>query len=134
MRNLNIPGRFYVFASMLFSMVAGAVGLLVLSLLLGAWASQETWHLQFPNQYRALFRSLFFRNVIGADGWPVPAMGWVIVKAALSGLLSGIAAIAIALIPKSSSQDVSRSVANAIVVGVIIALLVHAVISALTAI
>jgi len=134
MRNLRIPGKLYVFAAITISMVVGAVVLQVLSLLLGAWASQETWVVQFPNQYRELFRGLFFRNVIGPDGWPVWVMVWVVIKAAVSGLLAAISSILIALGPKTSSLAVSRSVANAIVVGVIIALLVHAIISALTAI
>lgn len=134
MDNLGIPGRLYVFAAIIVSMVAGSVVLLVLGLLLGAFASQETWMWQFPNQYRGLFRSLFFRNVITPDGWPMPLMGWVVVKAAASALLAGVAAILIGLRPKESSIAVSHSVANAIVVGVIVALLVHAVVSTLTAI
>lgn len=134
MDNLGIPGRLYVFSAILISTVVGSVVLLVLSMLLGAWASQETWMVQFPNQYRELFRSLFFRNVLTPDGWPSAAMGWVVVKAAVSGFLASISSILIALGPKDSSVAVSRSVANAIVVGVIVALLVHAVISALTAI
>lgn len=134
MDNLGIPGRLYVFSAILISTVIGSVVLLVLSMLLGAWASQETWMVQFPNQYRELFRSLFFRNVLTPDGWPSAAMGWVVVKAAVSGFLASVTSILIALGPKDSSVAVSRSVANAIVVGVIVALLVHAVISALTAI
>ncbi len=134
MDNLGIPGRFYIFTAITISMITGAVVLLILSLLLGAWASQETWSFQFPGQYRELFRSLFFRNVLSAGGWPMPLMYWVLVKAALSGFIASITSILIALGPKTSSLAVSRSVANAIVVGVIAALLVHAVISALTAI
>ncbi len=132
MANLNIPGRRYVFASILITMVVGSIFYLVLSLLLGSWAAQETWHLQFPTQYRALFRAQFFRNVLDAHGWPLPLMGWVVVKAALSALLAGGASILIALGPKTSSQAVNRSVANAIVIGVILTLIVHAGISILT--
>ncbi len=134
MENLRIPGRLYIFAAIMLSMVVGAVVLLCLGMLIGAWVSQETWHLQFPNQYRPLFRGLFFRNVLGANGWPLPIMGWVLVKAAVSALLASAAAILIGLLPKTSGQQVSQAVANAIVVGVIIALLVHAIISALTAV
>lgn len=134
MDNLGIPGRLYVFSAIVIGMVVGSVVLLAFGLLLGAWISQETWIAQFPNQYRELFRGLFFRNVIDADGWPLPAMAWIVVKAALSGLFAALASIVIALGPKTSSIAVSRSVANAIVAGVIVALLVHAVISALTAI
>jgi ABC-type transporter Mla maintaining outer membrane lipid asymmetry permease subunit MlaE len=54
MTNLNIPGRRYVFALILITMVTGSVAYLLLSLLIGSWAAQETWHLQFPSQYRAL--------------------------------------------------------------------------------
>ena len=132
MANLNIPGRAYVFSSIVLTMVVGSIGFLVLALLLGGWAAQETWHLQFPTQYRALFRTQFFRNVLTADGWPLPTMGWVVVKAALSALLSAGSSILIALRPQPSSQAVNHSVANAIVIGVILTLIVHAAISILT--
>jgi ABC-type lipoprotein export system ATPase subunit/ABC-type transporter Mla maintaining outer membrane lipid asymmetry permease subunit MlaE len=132
MDNLNIPGRAYVFSSILLTMVVGSVAYLGLSLLLGSWAAQETWHLQFPTQYRALFRTQFFRNVLDENGWPLPMMGWVVVKAAVSALLAATSSIVIALGPKPSSQAVNHSVANAIVIGVIITLLVHAGISILT--
>jgi ABC-type lipoprotein export system ATPase subunit/ABC-type transporter Mla maintaining outer membrane lipid asymmetry permease subunit MlaE len=132
MTNLNIPGRRYVFASILITMVTGSIAYLVLSLLVGSWAAQETWHLQFPSQYRALFRTQFFRNVLTEGGWPLPIMGWVVVKAGLSALLAGVSSIVIAIGPKPSSQAVNRSVANAIVIGVILTLLVHAGISILT--
>jgi ABC-type transporter Mla maintaining outer membrane lipid asymmetry permease subunit MlaE len=132
MTNLNIPGRAYVFSSILLTMVFGSIIFLVLSLLLGGWAAQETWHVQFPTQYRELFRTDFFRNVLDENGWPLPVMGWVVVKAALSALLAAGSSILIALGPKPSSQSVNRSVANAIVIGVILTLLVHAGISILT--
>jgi ABC-type lipoprotein export system ATPase subunit/ABC-type transporter Mla maintaining outer membrane lipid asymmetry permease subunit MlaE len=132
MTNLNIPGRRYVFASILITMVVGAIFYLVLSLLLGSWAAQETWHVQFPSQYRALFRAQFFRNVLSESGWPLPIMTWVVVKTGVSALLAGASSILIALGPKPSSQAVNRSVANAIVIGVIITLMVHAGISILT--
>jgi ABC-type nitrate/sulfonate/bicarbonate transport system ATPase subunit/ABC-type transporter Mla maintaining outer membrane lipid asymmetry permease subunit MlaE len=132
MANLQVPGRLYVFAAILSSVVLGALALQCLALVLGAWAAQETWHLLFPTQYRALFRTLYFRDVLTASGWPQANLGWVFCKAALSALLAGVAAILVALSPKNSSQAVSESVANAIVIGVTIALLVHAGISVLT--
>ena len=132
MANLNIPGRAYVFSSIVLTMVAGSVGFLLLALLVGGWAAQETWHLQFPSQYRALFRTQFFRNVLTPDGWPLTIMGWVVVKAALSALLAAGSSILIALRPQPSSQAVNHSVANAIVIGVILTLIVHAAISILT--
>ena len=134
MTNLKVPGRSYVFAAILSSVVIGSLALHALALLLGAWAAQETWHIVFPTQYRALFRTLYFKNVLTPDGWPVFSLVWVFCKAALSALLAGIAAIVVALGPKPSSQAVNHSVANAIVIGVIIALLVHAGISVLTTI
>jgi hypothetical protein len=59
-------------------------------------------------------------------------MVWVVVKTALRALLAAGSSILIALGPKPSSQAVNRSVANAIVIGVILTLLVHAGISILT--
>ncbi len=132
--NLQVPGRSYVFAAILSSVVLGALALQCLSLLLGAWAAQETWHVVFPTQYRALFRTLYFRNVLNHDGWPFFSMIWVFCKAGLSAFLAAVAAIMVALGPKTSSQAVNHAVANAIVIGVIIALLVHAGISVLTTI
>ena len=41
MTNLNIPGRRYVFASILITMVTGSIAYLVLSLLIGSWAARE---------------------------------------------------------------------------------------------
>ena len=79
--NLQVPGRTYVFAAILSSVVIGALMLQCLALLIGAWAAQETWHLVFPTQYRALFRTLYFRNVLTHDGWPMFGMVWVFCKA-----------------------------------------------------
>jgi ABC-type lipoprotein export system ATPase subunit/ABC-type transporter Mla maintaining outer membrane lipid asymmetry permease subunit MlaE len=132
MTNLNIPGRTYVFSSILISMVAGSAAYLVLSLLLGGWIAQETWHMHFPGQYRALFRTQFFRQVLGDGGWPLPAMAWVLVKTTLSALLAAVSSIVIAIGPEPSNQAVNRSVANAIVIGVILTLIVHAAISIMT--
>jgi hypothetical protein len=87
---------------------------------------------QFPSQYRALFRTQFFRNVLTGDGVPLPMMAWVVVKAGVSALLAGTSSILIALGPKASSQAVNHSVANAIVIGVLLTMIVHAVISILT--
>ncbi len=126
MANLNIPGRRYVFSAILISMTAGSLLYLVLSLLLGGWAAQETWHVHFPDQYRGLFRVQYFRLVLDSHGWPLPAMGWVVVKTTLSAFLAGGAAILVALGAKPDNLTVSRTVANAIVAGVIVTMIVHA--------
>ena len=131
MDNLNIPGRAYVFGAILLSMTGGCVVFVVLSVLVGGWAAQETWHLQFPTQYRALFKAQFFREVLDPAGLPLPVMAWVPVKAAASGLLAGAVALLIGAGPKASSQAVGRAVANAIVLGVLLTLVVHAAISIL---
>jgi ABC-type transporter Mla maintaining outer membrane lipid asymmetry permease subunit MlaE len=132
MENLNIPGRSYIFSSILISMVGGSVAFLVLSLLLGSWTAQETWHVHFPGQYRALFRAQFFRQVLDAAGWPLHAMVWVLVKTTVSAFLAAVSSIIIALRSGPSNQAVNRSVANAIVIGVILTLIVHAAISIMT--
>jgi len=126
MANLNIPGRRYVFSAILISMTGGSLLFLVLSLLLGGWAAQEVWHVHFPDQYRALFRLQYFRLVLDAHGWPLPSMIWVVVKTMLSAFLAGGAAILVALGAKPDDLAVSRTVANAIVAGVILTMIVHA--------
>jgi ABC-type multidrug transport system ATPase subunit/ABC-type transporter Mla maintaining outer membrane lipid asymmetry permease subunit MlaE len=129
MRNLGIPGSAYVFGAILMSMTLGCTVFVLVSLLLGAWAAQETWHFLFPTQYRALFQAQFFHNVLKADGWPLPVMIWVPIKAASSGLLAGIASLIIAASPKASNRAVGHAVANAIVLGVLLTLLVHAIVT-----
>jgi hypothetical protein len=58
-------------------------------------------------------------------------MGWVVVKTTLSAFLAGGAAIMVALGAKSDNLAVSRTVANAIVAGVILTMIVHAAASVL---
>ncbi len=70
--------------------------------------------------------------MLDENGWPLPVMGWVVVKAGVSALLAAASSILIALGPKPSSQAVNHSVANAIVIGVILTLVVHAGISIMT--
>ena len=117
-----------------------AVGTSLLKDINAGGASSSPGFITSLGSGRALFsasdgtNSLFFRNVVTVDGWPMPAMGWVMVKASVSALLASLTSIAIGLRPKESSIAVSQAVANAIVVGVIVALLVHAVVSTLTAI
>jgi hypothetical protein len=126
MENLRIPGRAYVFGTILLSMTLGCTAFVLVSLVLGGWAAQETWHFLFPSQYRQLFQAQFFRNVLGPNGWPLAVMVWVPIKAAASGLVAGTVSLVIASRPKTSNQEVGQAVANAIVLSVLLTLVVHA--------
>ena len=132
MENLRITARSYIFSAILINMVVGALMLLVLSLGVASWSSMQTWHVQFPQQNFELWRGQFFQKLI-LDGYrPAPAMGWVLLKVALSALLAGVAAIVIGGGHKESVLEINTAIARSIIVGVTLTLLVHAVISVLT--
>jgi ABC-type multidrug transport system ATPase subunit/ABC-type transporter Mla maintaining outer membrane lipid asymmetry permease subunit MlaE len=132
MDNLRIAARLYIFSAILINMVAGALLLLLLSLAAASWSSMHTWHVQFPQQHFELWRSQFFQRVLTDGLWPRPNMGWVVVKVALSALLAGIAAIAIGSRRKDSGIAISTGIAQSIIAGVTVTLLVHAAVSVIT--
>lgn len=59
-------------------------------------------------------------------------MAWVVVKVALSALLAGLAAIAIGSRRKDSGIAISTGIAQSIIAGVTVTLLVHAAVSVIT--
>jgi ABC-type transporter Mla maintaining outer membrane lipid asymmetry permease subunit MlaE len=132
MENLRISARRYIFSAILINMVIGALLLLVLSLAVASWSSMQTWHLQFPQQHLELWRGQFFQRVLTDDLWPRSNMVWVVAKTALSALLAGIAAIVIGGGRKDSVIAINTAIAQSIIVGVTVTLLVHAVVSVVT--
>lgn len=132
MENLRITARSYIYSAILINMVIGALMLLVLSLGVASWSSMQTWHLQFPQQNFELWRGQFFQKLILEGYRPAPAMGWVLLKVALSALLAGAAAIVIGGGRKDSVLEINSAIARSIIVGVTVTLLVHAIVSVLT--
>ena len=92
----------------------------------------HTWHVQFPQPHFELWRSQFFQRVLTDGLWPRPNMAWVVVKVALSALLAGTAAIFIGSRRKDSGIAISTGIAQSIIAGVTVTLLVHAAVSVIT--
>lgn len=132
MENLRIPARGYIFTAIILNMVVGSGLLLVVSLAVASWSSMETWHLLFPQQHRELWQDHFFRKLLVDGLTPSPKMGWVLLKVALSGLLAGGIAIAIGMGRKDSVIAINTAIAQSIIAGVTVTLLVHALVSVLT--
>jgi ABC-type transporter Mla maintaining outer membrane lipid asymmetry permease subunit MlaE len=132
MDNLQIPARGYIFTAIVLNMVVGSGLLLVVSLAVASWGSMETWHLLFPQQHRELWQDHFFRKLLLNGLTPSPKMGWVLLKVALSGLLASAIAIAIGMRPKDSVIAINTAIAQSIIAGVTVTLMVHAVVSVLT--
>ncbi len=132
MDNLQIPARGYIFTAIVLNMVFGSGLLLAVSLAVASWGSMETWHLLFPQQHRELWQDHFFRKLLLNGLTPSPKMGWVLLKVALSGLLASGIAIGIGMRPKDSVIAINTAIAQSIIAGVTVTLMVHAVVSVLT--
>lgn len=132
MENLRIPARGYIFTAIVLNMVVGSGILLVASLAVASWSSMETWHLLFPQQHRELWQDHFFRKLLSDGLWPTSKMGWVLLKVMLSGLLASAVAIVIGMGKKESVIAINLAIAQSIIAGVTITLMVHAVVSVLT--
>lgn len=132
MENLRIPARGYIFTAIILNMVVGSGLLLAVSLAVASWGSMETWHLLFPQQHRELWQDHFFRKLLDNGLTPSPKMGWVLLKVALSSLLAGCIAIAIGMGRKDSVIAINTAIAQSIIAGVTVTLLVHALVSVLT--
>jgi hypothetical protein len=126
MRNLRLPGRAYIVASIMISLVVGSLILVGFAMISAFLTSLVTWHFLFPGQPTGYWKENFFRKII--DGHiMLEAGGWIILKVALSAMLGGGAAILVGLQPLRSSSQIAQLIATAIITGVSLTLLVHAV-------
>jgi ABC-type transporter Mla maintaining outer membrane lipid asymmetry ATPase subunit MlaF/ABC-type transporter Mla maintaining outer membrane lipid asymmetry permease subunit MlaE len=126
MRNLRLPGRGYIIASIMISLVVGSLILVGFALISAFFTSLVTWHYLFPGQATGYWQENFFRKI--TDGHIMLTSGlWIVVKVTLSALLGGGAAVLVGLQPLRSSSQVAQLIATAIITGVSLTLLVHAV-------
>ena len=126
MRNLRLPGRGYIIASIMISLVVGSLILVAFAMISAFFTSLVTWHYLFPGQATGYWQENFFRKI--TDGHIMLTSGlWIVVKVTLSALLGGGAAVLVGLQPLRSSSQVAQLIATAIITGVSLTLLVHAV-------
>ena len=126
MRNLRLPGRAYIVASIMISLVVGSLILVGFAMISAFLTSLVTWQYLFPGQPIGYWQENFFRKIIdGHIMWE--AGGWIVLKVALSALLGGGAAVIVGLQPLRSPSQVAQLIATAIITGVSLTLLVHAV-------
>jgi ABC-type multidrug transport system ATPase subunit/ABC-type transporter Mla maintaining outer membrane lipid asymmetry permease subunit MlaE len=125
MRNLRLPGRGYIIASIMISLVVGSLILVALALISAFFTSLVTWHFLFPGQATGYWQEYFFRKI--TDGHIMLSAGlWTVLKVSLSAILGGGAAVLVGLQPLRSSSQVAQLIATAIITGVSLTLLVHA--------
>ena len=126
MRNLHLPGRNYIVASIMISLLVGSLALVVFAMVSAFLTSLVTWHYLFPGQPTAYWQENFFRKIV--EGHLLLQAGfWVVLKVALSAVLGGGAAVIVGLQPLRSPSQVAHLIATAIITGVSLTLLVHAV-------
>lgn len=126
MKNLHLPGRAYIVASILISLVIGSLVLVAAALVTAFCTSLVTWIYLFPGQPIEYWQENFFRKLADRHEL-VDDLGWVALKVVASALLGGGAALVIGLRSRRSSSGVTQLIASAIIGGVTLTLLVHAV-------
>lgn len=126
MRNLGLPGRFYIVTSIMLSLVLGSMALVAAALVSAFLASLVTWHYLFPGQPTEYWQENFFRKLMDGDVALVES-GWITLKVTASALLGGGAAILFGLRPLRSPSQLPQLIASAIISSVSLTLLVHAV-------
>ncbi len=126
MRNLSLPGRGYIIASIMISLVVGSLVLVAAALIAAFLASLITWHYLFPGQPTEYWQENFFRKMMVGDTALVEG-GWITLKVAASALLGGAAAITVGLRKLRSPSQLPQLIATAIIAGVSLTLMVHAV-------
>jgi ABC-type transporter Mla maintaining outer membrane lipid asymmetry permease subunit MlaE len=127
MNNLNIPGLGYLIASIL---VANTLSLFLLTgaaLAMSSWGALQTWHFFFPDQPFEYWQENYFRRLNQGGLHLLLEFSWVAWKIVLSSLLGSAAAIYIGLRPKKSVVSINNAIAEAIVVGVSLTMIAHAV-------
>jgi ABC-type transporter Mla maintaining outer membrane lipid asymmetry permease subunit MlaE len=126
MRNLHIPGRFYLTLAILANTLLGGLFLVVASLVLASWASLHTWQFLFPEQPVELWQENFFFSYHQDPEGFFRNMGWGFLKVLASTTGSAWLAISIGLARKESVIAVNYAIARSIVWGVTFTLAIHA--------
>lgn len=126
MRNLRLPGRGYIVASIMISLLVGALVLVAAALITAFVTSLLTWEYLFPGQPVEYWQENFFRKLADPHALLVD-LGWVALKVTASVLLGGGAAVVVGLRSRRSASGVTQLIASAIIGGVSLTLLVHAV-------
>ncbi|MBF0306435.1 MAG: ATP-binding cassette domain-containing protein [Alphaproteobacteria bacterium] len=129
MRNLHIPGRRYLVTAILGNLVLGSVLLVAAAQAVAAWTSLQTWRLLFPGQPFELWRENFFHLLLRTPLAAWEHAAWMLLKVILSVALSGGLAIGIGLSRKDSVLDINYAIAQSIVGGVTVTLVIHAVVA-----
>ncbi len=130
MRNLGLPGRGYIIASIMISLVVGSLILVAFAMISAFCTSLVTWHYLFPGQATGYWQENFFRKITDGHVMLTSTL-WIVLKVSLSALFGGGAAVLVGLQPLRSSSQIAELIATAIITGVSLTLLVHAVLMVL---
>jgi ABC-type multidrug transport system ATPase subunit/ABC-type transporter Mla maintaining outer membrane lipid asymmetry permease subunit MlaE len=129
MNNLRIPANVYLVLSILLNNLLAMLLLTGVALITASWSALQTWHLFFPDQPSEFWRENYFRRLLETNHRLWLEVVWVLAKIMLGAALGGTAAILIGLRRKISVVSINNAVAQAIVIGVSLTLLSHAVVA-----
>ncbi len=128
MGNLRIPINAYVILSIILNNLVALFVLTIVALVAASWAALQTWQIFFPEQPPEFWRENYFRRLVQAGPQLWVEAGWILAKIVLSALVGSTAAIIIGLRRKVSVVSINNAIAEAIVIGVSVTLLSHAVV------
>lgn len=129
MRNLRIPGRAYLVASIMLNMVLGAVVLGLVAWVMSSWTSYKTWQFLFPDQPFELWQENYYRMLLRNPVAMMKSLGWVALKVIASVVVASAIAIRVGLGKKDSVVSINYGIAQSIVLGVSATLFIHAVVA-----
>ena len=96
-----------------------------------SWAALQTWWVFFPGQPFEFWQENYFRRLIEGSPTLIIDAAWVLAKMILGSALASLAAILIGLRRKTSVVSINNAIAEAIVIGVSITLMAHALVAVL---
>jgi ABC-type multidrug transport system ATPase subunit/ABC-type transporter Mla maintaining outer membrane lipid asymmetry permease subunit MlaE len=131
MRNLNIPALRYLLVSIFLNNLLAIVLLTLAALTTASWAALQTWWLFFPDQPFEFWQENYFRRLIEGGPTLIMDVAWVLAKMVLGSTLATLAAVLIGLRRKTSVVSINNAIAEAIVIGVLITLMAHALVAVL---
>jgi ABC-type lipoprotein export system ATPase subunit/ABC-type transporter Mla maintaining outer membrane lipid asymmetry permease subunit MlaE len=129
MRSFGVAPQHYLYGGIAVAFIIGMPLLTVVGYVANWYASLTAYMMTSDNATIAVFHRNFFATVWPSDHSLPIGIGWVALKASLSGALIAALAYALGSRPKASSVDVSRDVGLTIFWASLAVLLLHSVFS-----
>lgn len=117
MRNLNVPHKIYITATVLLSSAVAAVVLTTASVSLTAWVAMVTWAQIFPEGSTYLWRDQYFQRLWPPGELLMVGTDWILIKAIPSIMGASAIALYFGYRPKTDVVDINKAIAESLIWG-----------------